>query len=201
MYIGVGIEGPSKAPVVKQATKVLAELTESVKKLHNPSKGPVTWYSQDQLINDSRRPYNQDGLIMPLVYSTQAGMQVKFSDLKLVFSFIEDISAWEGISVNGINWALTEKTKAKAITLSRTGAVRASAVKALDYAKAAGYSKVRPIFIADPGMLPHISGNDHGSPMPAAYARTSGGADYPQLTFKPQDIKITCAIDAEYEAE
>ncbi len=52
----------------------------SIKALHHPKRGPVTWYALDQVRMGSHRPWDSDGEQLPLVHSAAVSMAVKFRD-------------------------------------------------------------------------------------------------------------------------
>ena len=202
VHISMSLEGPKKEDVVRSLTRLVAKMTDRVVGEHQPDTGPITWYSQGQLRNSAHRPWNKDGKRLPLVYTSTAEMKVKFSALQRLFGFIEEISTWEGVTVNDVEWTLTEVAKQAAIERAQVAAVGQASAKARRYAQAAGYSSVRPLIIADTGLL--VDGGQAGGGPPAAgYSRAPaalarGSADGP--VFTPEDVKIECGVEAEFEA-
>lgn len=198
VHIVMALEGPHKADVVRSTTALIARMTERVRAEHAPDSGPITWYSQGELQNSAHRPWNQEGKQLPLVYTSRADMKVKFSALDRLFPFIEEISGWDGVSVRGVEWALTEASKREATNRAQGEAVRSARAKAERYAAAAGYPTIRPVAIADVGLL--VDSN-HGGPALASPARMrapgAAGGESGQ-TFAPEDIRVECAVDAEF---
>ena len=101
--------------------------------------------------------------------------------------------------MDGIEWALTEKTKADTVADVRTRAVEDARRKATTYAEALGLADLRCVAVADPGML-----GDHGSggrrdatwrTRGLPHAEGAGG-----LSFTPEDIAVSAAVDARFAA-
>ncbi len=202
VHIALAMEGPKKPDVVRSTTALIGRMTERVRVDHSPDSGPITWYSQGELQNSAHRPWNQEGKQLPLVYTSRADMKVKFSALDRLFPFIEEISGWDGVAVRGVEWALTEASKREATDRAQREAVRSARAKAERYAEAAGYPAVRPVAIADVGLLMDSSqaGPAMGSSARMRAPAAAGGAESGQ-TFAPEDIRIECAVDAEFETE
>ena len=100
--------------------------------------------------------------------------------------------------MDGIEWALTEKTKAATVADVRTRAVEDARRKATTYAEALGLADLRCVAVADPGMLgDHSSG---GGATPLAYSRAAAAEGAGGLSFTPEDIAVSAAVDARFLA-
>lgn len=190
-------EGPEMEPVYQRTARDLEQLKSGTGALHN--SGAVTWWSADELQTWSARPWNKDGKLLPLVHHASVRLEVKFGDFKALSHWVgqatQDI---EGFRLDGVNWALTSKRRASLIAQARTRAVKDAVERAQQYADALGLGKVRPVSVADAGMLQEglhpVSDNE------AAYMR-AGGTGGPDVELVPNHIELSAAIDARFSAE
>ena len=200
VHLGVGFEGPEKSQVHALTARAAAEVTETISALHVPDRGPVTWWSSDQLRVWAERPWNKDGKQLPLVHHAAISFQVKFSDFGRLGSWISDVSAAPGVTVARIDWALTEGRRTEFTRQARERAVRDAHDKAQAYADSLELGSVRAIAIADPGMLGNravAQGPTMGLSSRAA-AMSGGGGD---VRFVPEDIEVSARVDAIFSAE
>ena len=197
VIVDLRLEGPVKAPVVEAMTNLIGKVSHLVAQDHHPKSGPITWFSQSQVQNSSHRPWNKDGKIKPLIYTSAADLKVKFSDFRRLMEFIETVSPWEGVNVKRIEWTLTESAKNEALERTQKQAVENAIIKARRYAEAAGFHNVTPIMIADVGLLVAGSTGSGGSPASAVYRTGAGTAD---SSFQPEDVVVTASVEVELEA-
>jgi uncharacterized protein len=197
VHTAVGYEGPSMEPVYQQVARDLEILKASITPLKTAS-GPVTWWSADQLRTWSHRPWNEDGEQLPLVHHATIGVAVKFRDFGVMSRWVaehtEDI---EGFRVNNFNWALTSKHRDQLTKEVRTNAVRAAVDRAQQYADALGLGTVRPVAIADAGMLGAESNpmSRHGGDFLLAESVGSSSVE-----LQPEDIEVSASVDARFIA-
>lgn len=199
--VTLGLEGPKPKPVYERVVRDLEKVQQSVKTLHDPERGPVTWWSTKQVRTWANRPWNQDGKRLPLVHHASVGLEVKFSDFAGLSAWVgQHAVATEGFSLDGVEWALTEKHRLELERLVRTRAVQDAARRAQEYADALGLGKVRPLAVADAGML-----NEGIAPtaapaaafMRGAAAKDSGG----ELELSPDDIEVSAQVDARFTVD
>lgn len=193
-----GFEGGDRASVVRRTTELHAALSGEVQSMHAPGAGPVTWWSSDRMRVWSSRPWNQDGKQLPLVHHCAVTLEVKFSDLDRLATWLESVSVRDGVTVGGIDWTLTVATRTRLVADSRHRAVQDAVAKAGAYATSLGLAQVRPLAVADPGMLGDESRptSDAGG---AAMLR-SAAAGGPELQLKPADITIEARVHARFAA-
>jgi len=195
----LGYEGPAMERVYEQLTGDLARVRASIEALHDPAAGPVTWWSAEQVRTWSERPWNKDGKQLPLVHKARVGMEVKFSDFAVLGRWVgERVEDTPGLRVGTVRWALTEARRDALAKDARTRAVRDAQERAQQYADALGLGMVRPVALADAGMLgeglaPQGSG-------PVAYARAGAGGGTPDLQLVPEDIEVAARVDARFVA-
>ncbi len=173
-------------------------LRRSIEALHNPTDGPVTWWSSDQVQTWASRPWHKDGKRLPMVFHARVSFQVKFSDFSEMSKWVTGAVEQPGAAIGGIEWALTAAHKDALIAQVRAAAVTNALEKAQAYSDAIGAGKVRMLAVADAGMLGE--GLHPTSAAPASFQRMSaaaggGGGD---VEFAPQDISVSAEVDARF---
>jgi uncharacterized protein len=191
----VALETGDANSVYSSTVEVANGLRRSIEPLHNPTKGPVTWWSSDQVQTWASRPWNKDGKRLPLVFHARASFQVKFSDFSELSRWVTGAVEQQGVSIGGIEWALTATHRDSLTAQVRGEAVANALRKAQAYADAIGAGTARVLAVADAGMLGE--GLRPVSDAPASFQRMSaaagsGGGD---VEFAPQDISVTAEVD------
>ncbi|QEO10451.1 SIMPL domain-containing protein [Protaetiibacter larvae] len=199
--ISIGFDGATRDTVLGSATATAKTVVDSVTAIHDPDSGPVTWWSSDRVRVWADRPWNNEGKQLPLVHHATIGVTVKFKDFDALADWLIETAAVSGVQVNGIEWALTESKRTSVTTEVRSRAVKDAADKARVFAQAIGLGQLTAVAIADPGML-GVSGV---APLPAppllraaAFKTADNGAN--ALDFTPEDIEVSAAVDARFEA-
>ncbi len=199
VHATISYEGPAMPPVYARVARDLEAVKASIEPLHDGARGPVTWWSAQQLHTWSNRPWNKDGKLLPMVHHASVGVEVKFLDFTALSRWVADhISGTEGFRVSRVEWALTVKNRDELRRQVRTEAVLDAATRAQQYADALGLGQIRPVAVADAGMLGnglHPDGGGHGTAFMRAAAAPGGGAD---VELVPQDIEVSAAIDARF---
>lgn len=198
--VAVGFEGPEREPVVARATQGTAALLAGVRDRHDPAAGPVTWFATDRLRVWSQRPYNNQGVLKPLVHHALTTTRVKFRDFDELARWVERAATYPGVRVDGIEWALTARTREGAIDQVRARAVEDARRKAQGYADALGLGPVRCLAVADPGMLGDHSSAQGGGGV-TAFSRAAKAEEPGGLSFTPEDIAVSATVDARFVAE
>ncbi|WP_408896700.1 SIMPL domain-containing protein [Nocardioides sp. R1-1] len=202
VQVTLAFEGPAMQPVYDRVVNDLDAVTSSIHPLHDPERGPVTWWATQHVRTWAQRPWNQDGKQLPLVHHASVGVQVKFRDFAALATWVSGhVAGTAGFRLDGVTWALTETHRRELEQAVRTRAVQAAARRAQEYADALGLGPVRPVAVADAGML--SQGIAPVSTGGAAYLRmaakeTGGGAE---LELSPEDIEIAVDVDARFVAD
>lgn len=197
--LAVAFDGPRRPEVLDAATRNLQTVISSIKELHHPDDGPVTWFSSDRIRIWAQRPWNKEGKQLAPVHHAAINVTVKFKDFDALAEWIARVAEVEGVQVNGIDWTLTQARRTALTTEVRSRAVKDAADKARVFAQAIGLGHVSAVAIADPGMLGVRGDGDAPAPamMRAAAAHGGGGAT---LDFTPEDIQVSASVDARFEA-
>lgn len=196
VHLRIAVESDKKATAHSAVTATLADVRKRVEKLFDADKGPINWWSADQLRTSQHRPYNQDGKQLPFVYEASVQVDVKFSDLSGVGPFVERVGEVDNVTVNGLEWALTALSLDGSTQHIRDLAVRDAVAKATTYARSLGLGTVTPVAVADPGLLGRGSAGGAVGNARFMAAKAGGGG----LELKPEDITITAEVEARFEA-
>jgi uncharacterized protein len=203
VHISASFDGSKRDDVFARASQAAADATALITPLHDPEKGPVTWWSSGRVNVWSDRPWSNDGKRLPLVFHATIGMQAKFDDFDALSRLIEQLAVMDGVNVGGIDWDLTEARRTAETDAVRRAAIADAVQKAATYAAAAGLGAPAVIAVADPGMLGDGSGGGSG---PAPFERMAfkaqamdagGGAG---LTLSPQQIQVSSSVDVRFSA-
>ncbi len=201
VHATIAFEGPAMEPVYDRVARDLEAVKASVTPLKTGDHGPVTWWSAEQLRTWSNRPWNKDGIQLPPVHHASVGIEVKFRDFASLSRWVGNhVTNTDGFRISHIEWALTSKRQKELQRQARTRAVEDAVVKAQEYAEALGLGRIRPIAIADAGML---GANLHPqSGERAGYMRSAApGGGAPDVELLPEDIEVSAAVDARFVGE
>ena len=197
----LGFEGPKMQPVYERVVRDLEAVKVTVAELHDPKRGPVTWWSTKHVATWSHRPWNQEGKQLPLVHHASVGIEVKFRDFGALTRWVgRHAEHTAGFTLDGVEWALTEARKKELARDARARAVQDAATRAQEYADALGLGAVRPVALADAGMLGeglHPQAQAAMAFARGAAAKDSGG----ELALSPDDIEVTAVVDARFVAD
>ncbi|TWG99409.1 hypothetical protein L615_002600000230 [Nocardioides sp. J9] len=204
VHVTLSLQGPKPQPVYDRVVADLEAVTASVKQLHDPERGPVTWWSTKHVRTWAERPWNQDGKQLPLVHHAAVGVEVKFRDFAALGRWVsQHVAVTPGFTLDGVVWALTAANRQDLERAVRTRAVQDAARRAQEYADALGLGTVRPVAVADAGMLGnglHAAGGSGPAPyLRMAAAKEGGGST--ELELAPEDIEVSAQVDARFVAE
>jgi hypothetical protein len=197
VHATIAYEGPAMEPVYSRVARDLDALRASVDPLHDKAEGPVTWWSADQLRTWSTRPWNKDGKQLPLVHHASVDVEVKFRDFGALSRWVsQHIADIEGFRVARVEWGLTAKRRVALEKDVRTRAVRDAAARAQEYADALELGPIRPVAVADAGML----GTQRESGPSAAFMRAGAVGGAADVELVPEHIEVSAEVDARFVA-
>lgn len=181
VHAGVTADGPEPGPVMEQVTRTLATIRTGLEALQ--VAGSVAQFAIDQIRITAHRPWNDQGVQLPLVHTASVAITAKFSDFDAAGAW----SASDGLTVHSITWVLTEQTRAAVERQTRQQAVRNAARNAQDYADALELGTVRVVSVRDPGTVPEPQ-------MPRMMAAMDAGV--PDISLVPEPLRITAEVHA-----
>lgn len=197
VHATIAYEGPAMEPVYERVARDLEAVRASLDPLREPG-GPVTWWSAQQLRTWSVRPWHKDGKQLPLVHHAAVNLEAKFRDFTALSRWVAGhVAATEGFRVARVEWALTVARRDALAREVRTRAVRDAVTRAQQYAEALGGGRVRPVALADAGMLGASLAPQGGSGV--AYMRAAAtGAAPSEVELVPEHIEVSAAVDARF---
>ncbi|OYX56563.1 MAG: hypothetical protein B7Y93_03440 [Micrococcales bacterium 32-70-13] len=201
LRFSVAADGPERATVVGTVTAALTTVSTLIGDLHDAETGPVLDWSADQVSVSAQRPWTNDGSQAPLVHRASAsGRATLTAEAATVAELVDALSAHPPVTIESLEWSLTDARLASARTEARTLAVGDALGRARVLAAAVGRSEVVAVALADPGMLDGAAPGP--SPMPRAekmmaMAMDTGGGGF---ALRPQPIVIEVAVDARFSA-
>lgn len=197
VHASIAYEGPSMEPVYDRVARDLESVKASIIPMKSGNDGPVTWWAAEQLRTWSNRPWNKDGKQLPLVHHASVAVEVKFRDFTALSRWVGEHTAnTEGFRVSNVEWALTVKRREALLKEVRTRAVQDAVRRAQQYAEALGLGEIRPIAIADAGMLgAHLTPESGHS---AAYLRAAAVGAGADVELAPEHIEVAAAVDARF---
>ncbi len=197
----VAADGPERADVVDTVTAALAVVSTLIGERHDSDSGPVLDWSADQLAVSAQRPWTNDGSQAALVHRASAsGRATLTAEAATVAELVDALSAHPPVTIESLEWSLTDARLASARSEARTLAVGDALGRAQVLAAAVGRSEVVAVALADPGMLDGAAPGP--SPMPRAEKMMSMAMDAggPGFALRPQPIVIEVAVDARFSA-
>ena len=131
------------------------------------------------------------------MHHASVGVQVKFQDFAELSRWVgEHVTGTEGFRLSQVVWALTTKRREKLLKQVRTRAVKDAVRRAQQYADALGLGHVRPVAIADAGMLGGLQRERNLERAYLSAAPVAGKASVVELV--PADIEVSAAVDARF---
>jgi len=195
VHATIAYDGPAPEPVYGRVARDLEVVKSSIGRLDDKENGAVTWWSADQLRTWSNRPWNKDGKQLPLVHHASVDLEVKFRDFSALSRWVgEHVANTEGFRVARVEWALTAKRREALEKDVRARDVLDAVTRAQQYADALGLGQIRPVAIADAGML----GTRPESGPQGALMRVAAVGGAPEVELAPEHIEVSAEVDARF---
>ena len=198
VHITVSTDGPDRQSVVDEATRIHTETMAGIAELWASEDSAVqSWVSSGVTVS-STRPWNQDGQLLPFVHTAVAPISVIFTDPGRLSDWVGSVATEDGVVVDGVEWTLTDATRDEVTADVRVQAVKAAVRAAATYAAALALTDLKPVAIADPGLLdPSPSQPGLGaSPMAASLRMTEAA---PGLHLTPDLITMAATVHVRFE--
>lgn len=198
-HLGARAEGPERGDVIDRvaalAATLRAELTE------RKDAGSVSEWSSQRMSVWSNRPWNDQGVQLPLVHYASASFDASFVDFAALSRWVGDVAARDGIQIDGIEWKLTPDSHAATEADAAAHAVTVAVSRASAYASALGRHDITPLEVADLGLLTRpASGNGAPQMDRMMMASPMSAKSAPAVEFEPDDIVVTAAVEARFSA-
>ena len=206
LHVRVANNGPEQMQVstdVMQSSKQLQAMLKELCPRDQAGKledgASVTHWSMSTLSTGSHQQYNAKKEENTRVFTANTAFEVKFADFGKLGSVATQLSTLPFISIDRIDWRLTDATRASFATQSRQRAVMDAVEKAKDFAAAVNMENVVAIEISDTKggniyMDPRIRAHYHGG------GEMHRGPQDEGLSFEPENVDVTCGVQIVFRA-
>lgn len=199
LNLTIDVEGADRAATTRSASAVRDTVGRDLRALSDQPSSPLESFTVGALMTRAWRPYHERGQVMPLRYGASARVQATFSDFGHLAQLMDDLGGREGVRLDQVEWKLTEPTRREVEADALARAVGEARARALAIARAAGWSDVEVVEVADPGLLEHEPGPyPRGVPVAAMMAEGLPGGEGPGLV--PEDIRGEARVHARFLA-
>ena len=193
VHLSVRCDGPERGPVVERIAAIAAPLREEL--AARQASGEVSEWSSQRASVWAERPWNNEGIQLPLVHHASVDVVATFTDFAALSWWVSAVAEREGVQVGGVTWQLTSATRRTVEAEVAARAVLTAVSRATAYANAIGHASVAPLEIADVGLL----GRPEADPGPRMMRAMATDAA-PSLDFQPPDITVTAGVEARFAA-
>ena len=153
VHATIAYDGPAPEPVYGRVARDLEVVKSSIGRLDDKENGAVTWWSADQLRTWSNRPWNKDGSSFARA-SRERRPRGEVSGLQRAVPLGRRARReHRGIPRCARRVGTDGETSGSAGEDVRARAVLDAVTRAQQYADALGLGQIRPVAIADAGML------------------------------------------------
>lgn len=197
--IAVRSEGGDRGAVLDDVAVEAAAVRARIEQLHD--EGAVTTWTSEQLSAWSTQPYGDHGRRLAPRQHAAVNLRAEFGDFAALGRFVAEFAEHPLVVIEGIDWTLTPATERRVESDVAASAVHQALARATAYAAALGLTDVRPLAVADLGLLDPGSG---GGPTPrmmmASASFDRAGDDRPDIDLRPGDITVRAAVEARFTA-
>ncbi|MEV8266214.1 SIMPL domain-containing protein [Microbacterium sp. NPDC076911] len=199
--ISVRAEGPERGPLVEKITSLTKPVRNDLE-ARDANDTIIEWSSQ-RVSMWSDRPWSGDGQRLAPVHYASVDFSVVFSDFAALSWWATGVIEREGVELRTIDWRLTPQMHAATEKVVASAAVRHAVDRATAYAEAVGLTTVRPVEIADVGLLTRNVDADPAQGDRRLMATSFDGApmaDGQGLSLQPVDIVVSATVEARFSA-
>lgn len=147
-HASITADGPEPQPVKDHVTGVLVGIRAGLEELKQA--GAIVRFAVDQVRISAHRPWSETGEQLPFVHTASVDITAHFTDFAALGRWVTS----DGLTVQYIDWTLTDETRSAVERRTRQAAVRDAAVRAQDYADALDLGPVTVRTIRDPQAEP-----------------------------------------------
>lgn len=180
-----------KQEALRATQRTAADVVAELKRLQSAEGAPLESYVMERVRTSVWRKEDAKGRPLPSEFSATVTITALFSDFSEMSEFLAAWGGLEGLSIDHIEWLLTEATRRDRTADVLTEAVAAARQRAQVIAEATGCTRVEFVRVGE--------GDDEDLRVPFAAPRMlAGGA--PSLEFQPEDLRLTETITAVFDA-
>ena len=197
----LGVEGSDKQAALEHTTFLVQGFATVVDQLKDMDPSPTTWSSVAPIGTRSWRPWSQDGTVLPTRHSADCAVQLKFRDFHALARFIDQWGGRSGVSVDGVEWSLTQDRQRMEEDNVLAEAVVQAHTRATTMAHAAGEQSVRFLELADEGLLAENLDSSASPRMMGAALRMGSAPDSDGITIEPEDVELDVTVHARFSTD
>ncbi|BDZ56027.1 SIMPL domain-containing protein [Agromyces marinus] len=198
LRLTVAASGQDREHVLAQVGSAHEQVLSDLRGLD--AAGSLESWSAGSLRVWSHRPWNAEGRRLPLVHEAAAEVEASFRDLDALGAWAGPAAWAESVTLEGIEWRLTEATRSRVHESAQRRAVADAVRKAGVYAEALGLAAPVPVEIADHGMPGErpVQRNHRQAPV---RAMAMADAAAPAAEFAPAKLVVEAAVDARFSTQ
>jgi uncharacterized protein YggE len=205
VHLTVGFDGDDREKVVRDTAALHSRLTEQATAWRRHEA--ATWWSARSVtvaVETEAATGRGDGGDATRASSvvrnrTRAAVDVRFSDLDALASWVGDVALEPGVTVEWVEWSLSHARRPEVEKAVRVAAIADAVTRAGDYAEALGLGQPTLQSVFEPGLRPGAPGG--GSPFGLARAvATFSSSDPVTFDLHPDDIEVSAEVSADFVA-
>ncbi len=191
--VTVATDGPARGPVVERAQERAASVQDGL--VAHLRSGEVSEWSSARVSVWSDRPWNSEGVQLPLVHHASVELSATFTDAGALSWWLGEVAESDDVQVTAVDWRLARETRVSVERKVAASAVQVAVERAAAYAEALGLASVTAVEIADAGLLE--SRPDAAAPrMMFAKADSS-----PSFSLQPPELVVSATVEGRFVAE
>lgn len=188
-------DGPDRAGVISAVGDIADPIRRDLD--DRLAAGSISAWAGGRVSVWSERPWNEHGAQLPPVHHASLDLSVTIADDDVLSRWLSEIAAHSGIRVGSVVWDVSRETRAALERDAAASAVLDAVERATAYARAVGRERVRPIEIADAGLIGRAA--EEGAA--AKSLMRSDAAVAPALAIRADEIVITAVVEARFRAQ
>ncbi|MFT3799444.1 SIMPL domain-containing protein [Microbacterium sp.] len=197
-HISAALDGPDRGGVVERIAALAFPVREDL--AARKEAGTLVDWSSQRVSVWADRPWNNEGKQLGLVHHASVEFTATFTDFLVLSDWLGGIAEQDGLQVGTVEWQLSPETRARIEREVAAAAVGVAVERATAYAAALGLTTVTPLQVADLGLL---SDGREAAPAPPLFAKSMMAMDAAgsaAVDFRPDDIRLTAAVEARFAA-
>jgi uncharacterized protein YggE len=194
LEVAIALEHDDRVIAVQQVAGLHERFVADAKSFVHA--GVATWWGSDQVRARSERRYLKDSEAYRTVQVASAEVRVMFRDFQALSDWFEHAGAVPGVTIDGVDWTLTEQRRDQVQRDVRVQAVADAVQRAEAYAGAIGGTGVTLTALWEPGLRPNAGGGDDGAMYLTRSMAVAGG--HSTVELRPDDIEISAAVTADF---
>ncbi|MDQ1076652.1 MULTISPECIES: SIMPL domain-containing protein [Microbacterium] len=192
--VSVVTDGAARGPVVERAQERASSVQDGL--VAHLRSGEISEWSSARVSVWSDRPWNNEGVQLPLVHHAAVELSATFTDAGALSWWLGDVAESDDVHVTAVDWRLSADTRARVERSVAADAVRVAVERASAYADALGLASVSAVEIADAGLLAARPENP-----PVFAARATAADSGPSFSLQPPEIVVSSTVEGRFRAE